>query len=98
MINEHMKILGMKIKDRVTGAKGIATSISFDLYGCIQVVMVAEADKDGKTEGGTWYDIQRLQVIGKKAVMPAPDFMRGAIAEGKKGPAEKPSRSSLPTQ
>lgn len=34
-LNKHMSILGLSVKDRVTGFKGIATVVGFDLYGCI---------------------------------------------------------------
>lgn len=39
---------------------------------------------------GIWLDIARLKILGEKPVMDVPNFASGAIAEGKKGPADKP--------
>ena len=38
----ELKLLGLKVKDKVTGFTGIITSVSFDLYGCIQVIITPE--------------------------------------------------------
>lgn len=91
-VQEHLKLLGMKAEDKVSGFKGVVSSISFDLYGCIQAVIAPTVDKDGKKGEGHWFDIQRLKIITKKPVMKQPDFnmINSPIANGKKGPAEKP--------
>lgn len=163
--NKHLGLLGFKIEDKVTGLKGVVTSISFDLYGCIQALIVPTSgntaevfapvwldvarlkpkskkpiiqpdhcntdlitrlgfngedlvtgfkgvivtlcfnltgpaeislkpgvDDDGKPRNsGPWMDANRIKIKGKKPVMPVPDFNLGYIAEGRKGPAEKPT-------
>jgi hypothetical protein len=89
-IQEHMALLGLKATDKVTGYKGVVTSICFDLYGCIQAVVMPEAGKDGKQEDGRWFDVQRLTVTSKAPVMALPNYEYGYVAEGRKGPAEKP--------
>ncbi len=91
---EHMKLLGMKATDKVTGFKGVVTSVSFDLFGCIQAVLTPETDKDGKSCDSRWYDVSRLRVTSKKPVMDLPDYDSGYVAEGRKGPADKPARSA----
>lgn len=88
-VQEHLKLLGMPCKDKVTGLTGIITSISFDLYGCIQAVVNPGLDEKGKQKGQSWFDVTRLEVTGKP-VMEPPNFEHGYIAEGKRGPAEKP--------
>ncbi len=90
LVQKHLSILGMRVRDHVTKAEGIATSVSFDLYGCIQVALNPGLDKDGKHRDSYWMDIARLEVIGKKPVMDPPSFVEGQTAEGKHGPAEKP--------
>ena len=92
-IREHMKLLGMRVADKVTGQTGVVTSISFDLFGCIQAVVVPPIGKDGVQPDGGWFDVRRLNVTGSLPVMPAPDFEAGYIAEGRKGAADKPARS-----
>lgn len=87
---KHLDLLGLKGKDLVTGFSGVITSISYDLYGCIQVIITPQIDKDGKRDDGRWYDVNRVKITGKKPVMKQPNFDYGRIAEGKKGPALKP--------
>lgn len=86
-----IELLGMKVTDKVTGFKGVVTSMCYDLYGCVQAVVSPPLGKDGKKEPGLWFDMHRLKVTGKKAVMAVPDF--GVV----KGPAEKPSRGAYGT-
>lgn len=87
-----MELLGLKVRDVVTGFEGIVTTLSFDLYGCIQVVISPETDKDGKMRDGAWFDAKRLKVLGRKPVMPVPDFVSVP------GPAHKPATSSDPSR
>ena len=85
------ELLGMKVRDKVTGAEGVVSSVSFDLFGCIQAVVVPQADKDGKRQEGDWFDVGRLEITDANRVMPVPDFDAGYPSEGKKGPAHKPA-------
>ncbi len=93
LVQKHLSILGKRVKDHVTKSEGVAVSVCFDLFGCIQVALNPGLDKDGKQKDTFWMDISRLEVIGKKPVMDPPSFVQGQAAEGKHGPAEKPSPS-----
>lgn len=86
----HLNLLGLKVMDRVTGFKGVVQTVAFDLYGCIQAVVAPEANKDDKLEDSHWFDVKRLKVLDKTPVMDIPDFDAGYVAEGKKGPSDKP--------
>ena len=86
---EHLKLLGMKTKDTVTGHSGVVTSISYDLYGCIQAV-VQSPQKKGEIPSGIWFDVLRLKVTDNTPVMEPPDFADAKTSQGIKGPAEKP--------
>ncbi len=90
-VQKHLALLGLKVKDRVTGFEGVVESLSFDLYGCVQVAVKPVCGKEGKLEDGRWFDVNRLQVTNKRPVMEAPDFdFVGVEAAGyDKGPAEK---------
>jgi hypothetical protein len=90
-VHKHLSILGMRVADRVTGLVGVATSVGFDLYGCVQVIVNPGIDKDGKLRDQLWFDIARLEVVSAEPVMKQPDFSSGHVAEGLKGPAEKPA-------
>lgn len=77
-ILKHFSILGHKVEDRVTGLKGVAATIAFDLYGCIQVVVNPGVDKGGKPREQGCFDINRLTVTSKDPVLPPPSFTRTA--------------------
>lgn len=96
-ILQHLSILGTQVKDKVTGFKGVAVSVSFDLYGCIQAVVSPEVGPDGKIPDSQWFDINRLEAIPRaKRAMPCPDFIEGRVAEGKQGAASKPPLPQMP--
>lgn len=87
--HDHIDLLGAKVKDKVTGFEGVVTSVSFDLYGCIQAVVTPPAG-DGKNPDGRWFDIGRLITLEFSRAMPVPNFGYINIANAEKGPAEKP--------
>ena len=90
---KYIHLLGMAVVDKVTGFAGIVTSVGYDLYGCVQVV-VTPVMKDGKREDSCWFDAHRLEVVGTKPVMEVPDFSSKPVSEAKdKGPADKPPMS-----
>ncbi len=90
-INGHLSKLGFKVRDRVTNMEGVIVSISFDLFGCVQAIVNPGLDKDGKPRDSQWFDIARLEMTSERPVMVQPDFVAGPVAEGLKGPAEKPA-------
>ena len=86
-IKRHLDSLGFVVRDKVTEFEGVVTTLSFDLYGCIQVVVTpptGSSEKEAK-----WFDISRLEFISEEPVMDIPDFDKGYIAEGLKGCALK---------
>src|SRR5690242_8372119 len=89
---KHAQILGFKVKDKVTGFEGVAASVCFDLYGCVQIAVTPPV-KEGKLEDGRWFDVQRLDRTSDERVMPVPAFTALATVEGthQHGPAEKPA-------
>ena len=95
-VQSHLSYLGKKGKDRVTGFTGTVTTVGFDLYGCIQVVLTPGLDKDGVPASSNWFDIGRIEITDNTPVMPQPDFDFGSVAEGKKGPAAKPTFGTHP--
>lgn len=86
---EHLKFLGLRVRDRVTRTTGIVTSICFDLYGCAQAIINPGLGKDGKVGETSWFDTNRLELLGNKPVMTPPQFDFPARIT-QKGPAEKP--------
>ena len=84
---EALKMLGLKGKDKVTGQTGVITSVCFDLYGCVQVVLNPGIDKNGKPGDMCWFDIERITLTSKRPVMKQPAFVKEAAP---KGPEAKP--------
>ena len=73
-MQEHLKLLGFKVQDVVTGFLGIVTSISFDLYGCVQAVVQPEANEKGELGEARWFDLKRLRTTRAKPMMAVPLF------------------------
>lgn len=69
---KYLSLLGLPVRDRVTGFVGIVTTISFDLYGCIQAI-VSPGLHEGKLADAAWFDTKRLEVTGDR-VMDQPTF------------------------
>lgn len=91
-VDEALNTLGMDAEDRVTGFTGMVSSVSFDAYGCIQVVLQPRV-QDGKMEDGRWFDIKRLK-LGDR-VLQAPPFVARKFGE-ENGASEKPAMSQQP--
>ncbi len=68
-----LSLLGKPVRDRVTGFKGMCSSITFDAYGCVQGLITPPV-VDNKPGEAWWYDVKRIEVTGDR-VMPAPDFL-----------------------
>ncbi|UTS52115.1 hypothetical protein [Synechococcus phage BUCT-ZZ01] len=93
-VKDHLSLLGKIVKDIVTGCTGVVSSVSFDLYGCIQVVVqIQDTEKLGESD---CFDVARLVVIQEEPVMNPPNFDFGHVAEGKYGPAAKPTAYQRP--
>jgi hypothetical protein len=94
VIKKHLDLLGHMVKDKVSDFEGVVTSMSFDLYGCIQAdVRPTTLGEDGYLKGGIWLDVSRLEVLTEKPLMDPPNFEWGEVAEGGKGPANLPPKS-----
>ena len=76
MIQKTINYLGLRATDRVTGLKGVVTSVCFDLYGCVQVAIDPPANLEkGETAPGRWFDVNRVELdMESDRVMPVPDF------------------------
>ena len=57
-------MLGKKVKDKVTGFIGIATSKHIYLTGCTQFGLQPEVNEKGKVPDAGFFDEGRLVVLG----------------------------------
>lgn len=99
-VTRQMKLLGLKVRDRVTGFEGVVTSIGFDLYGCVQAIVSPFAGEKGELKDSRWFDTSRLVVTDKTPVMDLPAWMPKPLATASspsvRGPESKPAMSSNP--
>ncbi len=94
MIYEAIKLLGHHAKDKVTSFEGIVESVSFDLYGCIQLwIKPTSLKEDGSQKDGGYFDISRLDIFDR--IIPAPNFKDEEEITNNydKGPAQKAPRN-----
>lgn len=61
--SKEMIRLGNKVKDKITGFKGIATAKVEYLNGCVQYCVKPQVSKDGKMPEGEYIDDAQLEVI-----------------------------------
>jgi hypothetical protein len=85
LVKEHLALLGYKVRDVVTGFGGVVSSITFDLYGCVQGLVTPEKDKEGKLGEPFWFDVKRLEPLSKKPVMAVPSYQ--TVPGGQKLPS-----------
>jgi len=60
-----MELLGKKVKDKITGFEGIATSKHIYLTGCNQYALQPVINKEGKVPDREYFDEGRLEIIGE---------------------------------
>lgn len=91
----HLAWLGRRVREKVTGAQGVITSVSFDLYGCVHGLVSFPQPTDGpqgkEPPDSRWYDVQRLEDTSptEGRVLEPPDyFVRPPGTEA--GPEDKP--------
>jgi hypothetical protein len=84
---KDLDLLGLRVRDRVTGFVGVVNTVGYDLFGCIQAVVVPAANGD-KIEESRWFDTKRLEVIDALPVMVVPDFSVKASKEVPGGTAK----------
>jgi len=75
---QHINLLGMGVEDRITGAKGVITSITFTLSGSVQGYVT---HKNANLKG-RWYEVVRFK-LGKRAIG-APKHLSSYIVDTRK--------------
>jgi hypothetical protein len=65
-MNEHKFQLGSRLKDKVSGMKGIATSRLEYLNGCIQYgIQPPYSEREKKKPDAHWIDEEQLEYVDK---------------------------------
>ena len=89
--------LGDRVRDKITGFKGIVTGITQWLYGCTRIVILKEkVERDGKAQE-MCIDEPQAELIQKAVVKRA--VPESAPAEERRhGPRQDPGRAPDPTR
>lgn len=92
-VSHHLRFLGFKCRDKITGFEGVGSSVCFDLYGCIQTSLTPP-HKEGaeKFNAGHWFDNNRLEIVPDTVRIMEPQFRLTPPAEDRPGPADRPAR------
>ena len=89
-VSEYLALLGKSGRDRISGYAGTIVAVSFDLFGCAQVILKPPIDKDGKLDTGHFFDVNRIEITDHARKMPVPNYP--ALPEQHAhGPADKPA-------
>lgn len=82
-------VLGMKVRDKITGVEGIAVARTEWLNGCDRICIQPEGIKDGKPHEISTFDEATCEIVGKKHPFqkPAPVFTGGPQNDPKPRPA-----------
>jgi hypothetical protein len=62
--------LGDRVKDKITGLKGLVIGMTKWLYGCDRIVIQPEEAKDGKPADSFNIDVGQAELIKKKVIEP----------------------------
>ena len=80
-----MIALGSRVRDIITGVKGVAIGRTEWLYGCTRIAVEhMDLDKDGKTKEANWLDEQRIELIDGEPIKASPRLHECAIMLGSK--------------
>jgi hypothetical protein len=93
-MKDFLDLLGLPVEDKVTKFKGVVTSVSFDVYGCVQCIVQPAVSKDNKPSDSHWFDWKRLTVTSKKHALKPMPFDNMTVGQ-ERGPAAKPAQSSV---
>lgn len=63
MAGPHEDLLGLTVRDVVTGFEGMVTSQTRYLAGCDRVEVTPTVDKNGKLREKGWCDVLVLEVV-----------------------------------
>lgn len=61
-------VMGKTYKDRITGFKGVCTGYCQYITGCSQALLSPACREDGTVVDSRWFDEQRLEDCGVKAI------------------------------
>lgn len=89
--------LGDRVRDKITGLKGIAIGVTNWLFGCRRFCVQPEESKDGKPLETFVVDEPQLEIVKKGVVLP-PTPVAASEPVRKHGPRDDPGRRLDPAR
>lgn len=86
--------LGDKVKDIVSGTKGIASAECRYLNGCVQIEISPKAKEDGTLVPSLWVDVQQVRVVTANPLKLRP--VAESKGHGSPAVADTPPKPSKP--
>ena len=62
--------MGIEVRDRVTGFKGVITGYAHYMFGCDQFLVMPNVRDDGTAQDGKWFDDGRISIVPEGRVVP----------------------------
>ncbi len=90
--------VGDKVKDKITGFTGIATSMAVYLNGCVQFCVAPPIDSNGKSADREYIDHEYLEIIEKQVVKLVPTPYNSSIPVKKAKPTGGDPTHKPPTR
>lgn len=91
--------LGDRVKDRITGLKGIAVGETNWLYGCRRIVIQPETEKDGKPADTFCVDEPQLELLERGVIQPRQPVAAAEVPPPRRhGPRPDAARRSDPAR
>lgn len=77
---EQIIKLGLKVRDSVSGFKGISLGRVVYINGCARICISPKHDKDGKLIQSSWFDEEQIEIIEDKPAVKTGDNIKGGPA------------------
>ncbi len=72
---------GQEVKDKITGFRGVITGQCSYITGCQQYLVQPKSKKPDTKPEALWFDIDRLEIVGKKIISVKENKHNGADME-----------------
>lgn len=67
-MTNRLPALGDRVRDKISGFEGIATTHAQHLTGCDRLWVAPKVDREGKSMEGMWIDIDMIEIIEPEVI------------------------------
>ena len=92
MKRDELPMNGDRVRDRISGLKGIVIGVHDWLFGCRRITIQPEEVKDGKPAEGYCVDSAQCEVLKRAAIEPPQAVVAADVRARPAGPRSDASR------